>query len=386
MTRLRLFITAVLAMLVAASGPASADFETGFAAYSQGDYATALREWQALAEQGDPRAQVGLGFMHEKGLGVPQDHTKAVRWYRSGSEQGDAIAEYNLAVMYGNGTGVLRDYVKAFALFSLSSGHGNTEAANSLAYIERLMTPLEVTEAKDLLTLAGEDSDNATRIVLSDDRQSVPPAEATPVVAAAPPVPPTVVNPVPAPAPAVVAAPDYTPAPAPVAPAPVVAAPVVAEVAYPSAKPVPALAEVAATPAPVEPAPAEPASVVAVPAVAEATPAEPAPNAPAPAVEIAIRPAAQAAVAAPAASTQAPAWRVHMASLRSEAAAVTEWQRIKQRHSGELGDMKLTVEPVDLPEKGRFYRVLAGPIVDKAKADQLCAILTAGDQYCRAMR
>ncbi len=369
---------------------ARADFDAGFAAYSQGDYATALREWQSLAEAGDPRAQVGLGFMHEKGLGVPQDHTKAVRWYRSGSEQGDAIAEYNLAVMYGNGTGVLRDYVKAFALFSLSSGHGNTEAANSLSYIERLMTPLELSQAKDLLTLADEDRANATRIVLSD---------------APPPTAPAVDDPAPAPQVAAAPAPQVSdPAPAAVA-APVVAAPVVEAPAVVAAPVVeaPAVIEAPAAPAPaVVAAPVVADPVIAAPVVADATPI-PAPAAsPAPA-EIAIRPAAEAAtiaaparvaLAAPAAAAPAEAappgtatgWRVHMASLRSEAAAVTEWQRLKQRHAGELGDMKLIVQPIDLPEKGRFFRVLAGPIVDKDKADQLCAILTASDQYCRALR
>jgi uncharacterized protein len=31
----------------------SADFQKGLTAYNSGDYATALREWKPLAEQGD---------------------------------------------------------------------------------------------------------------------------------------------------------------------------------------------------------------------------------------------------------------------------------------------------------------------------------------------
>ena len=42
----------------------------GFNAYEGGDYATALREWKPLAEQGDASAQYSLGVMYKKGQGV----------------------------------------------------------------------------------------------------------------------------------------------------------------------------------------------------------------------------------------------------------------------------------------------------------------------------
>lgn len=50
----------------------SADFQEGLDAYNRGDYQAALREMRPLAEQGDARAQVNLGYMYEKGLGVAQ--------------------------------------------------------------------------------------------------------------------------------------------------------------------------------------------------------------------------------------------------------------------------------------------------------------------------
>ena len=61
-------------------------FEDGIAAYDRGDYATALRLWQPLAEEGDPYAQNNLGFMYAEGDGVPLDHIKAARWYRLAAE------------------------------------------------------------------------------------------------------------------------------------------------------------------------------------------------------------------------------------------------------------------------------------------------------------
>ena len=58
------------------------------AAYDKGDYATALRLWRPLAEQGDVRAQTNLGLMFYTGQGVPQDRAVAVTWYRKAAEQG----------------------------------------------------------------------------------------------------------------------------------------------------------------------------------------------------------------------------------------------------------------------------------------------------------
>ncbi len=51
------------------------------AAYHRGDYATALREWRPLAEQGSAIAQNNLGLMYSEGLGVPKDYAQAHKWY-----------------------------------------------------------------------------------------------------------------------------------------------------------------------------------------------------------------------------------------------------------------------------------------------------------------
>ena len=51
----------------------SVDFQKGLTAYESGDYATALREWEPLAEQGDADAQFFLGEMYWRGQGVPQN-------------------------------------------------------------------------------------------------------------------------------------------------------------------------------------------------------------------------------------------------------------------------------------------------------------------------
>ncbi len=72
MKRLALVIVFVLGIVP----PAGADFQAGFAAHNRGDYATALREFRPLAEQGDVDAQFNLGLMYSKGQGVPQDYAE----------------------------------------------------------------------------------------------------------------------------------------------------------------------------------------------------------------------------------------------------------------------------------------------------------------------
>jgi TPR repeat protein len=97
----RLLILPVLLLTLVVGTPAfSADFQKGMTAAQSGDFATAVREWEPLAKQGDIRAQFNLGKIYFKGLGVPQDYKTAVMWYRPAAEQGDARAQYNFSLRY----------------------------------------------------------------------------------------------------------------------------------------------------------------------------------------------------------------------------------------------------------------------------------------------
>ena len=87
-------------LLLAATSVAAADFDTGMRAYKRGDYASAFREFRALAEQGHAIAQIALGIMYDNGEGVPENDRQAVFWYRKAAEQGNARAQFNLGLMY----------------------------------------------------------------------------------------------------------------------------------------------------------------------------------------------------------------------------------------------------------------------------------------------
>jgi TPR repeat protein len=162
------------------------DFYKGFRAYDSGDYATALKEWRPLAEQGDVMAQDSLGFMlknsegvvqnykeagkwfrlaAEQGLaeaqfylglmlsngkGVVQNYKEAVKWYRSAAEQGLADAHNNLGAMYWRGEGVIQDNVMAHMWLNIGASNGSTEAAKNRDIVASHMTAADISRAQQL--------------------------------------------------------------------------------------------------------------------------------------------------------------------------------------------------------------------------------------------
>ena len=125
--------TILIALLIMLAAPISAqDFQKGLEAYRNGDYATALKEWEPLAERGNSRAQFNLGVMYDEGEGVPQDDKEAVRWYRLAAEQGYAMAQFNLGVMYDDGDGVPQDDKEAVRWYMLAAEQGDVDAQVNL--------------------------------------------------------------------------------------------------------------------------------------------------------------------------------------------------------------------------------------------------------------
>ena len=107
-------------------------FEDGLAAYDRKDYATAVKLWRPLAEQGNAFAQFNLGAMYNYGQGVLQDYKEAVKWYRLAAEQGNAFAQFNLCGMYHNGHGVTQDYKEAIKWCRLAAEQGHASAQANL--------------------------------------------------------------------------------------------------------------------------------------------------------------------------------------------------------------------------------------------------------------
>ena len=122
-----------LAFLTVLSSPVAAqDFQKGFVAYNAGDFATALKEWKPLAEQGRVSAQIYLGYLYDGGLGVPQDYKEAVKWYLLAAEQGDASAQFNLCGMSASGQGVPQDHKEVLKWCLLAAEQGHAIAQSNL--------------------------------------------------------------------------------------------------------------------------------------------------------------------------------------------------------------------------------------------------------------
>ncbi len=73
---------------------------------------------------------------------------------------------------------------------------------------------------------------------------------------------------------------------------------------------------------------------------------------------------------------------VHLSSMRSQSSAHRQWEELQRTYPRYLRKLKISVQKVDLGERGVFYRVLAGPFPDKRTAQQVCSGLMAQKQYC----
>ena len=90
----------LLVLCVCAAGPAVAGpYEDAFAASKRATTRQRCVCCVRLLNRAMP-APSHLGFMYDKGQGVPQDYAAAVSWYRKAAEQGDADAQFNLGFMY----------------------------------------------------------------------------------------------------------------------------------------------------------------------------------------------------------------------------------------------------------------------------------------------
>ncbi len=78
---------------------------------------TSLRRSRAWSSPtaGDARAQAWLGYLYEKGIGVPQNAEKAVYWYHCAADRGQPHAQFLLGMAHDLGRGAPQDYVLAYA-------------------------------------------------------------------------------------------------------------------------------------------------------------------------------------------------------------------------------------------------------------------------------
>lgn len=182
---MRTFSRTFLAAFIVLFSPLvwAGDFQKGWAAYNSTDYATALSEWQELADAGDTDACYGMGLLYGNGFGVDMNDDLALKYYGIAAAQGHAEAQYSLGVMYQNGWGVPMDEeegvkwyllaadqgivgahlalgrvygmdysekydpVGAYTWFTVAANFGDIDAKAKMEFLETRMTPEQVAEA-----------------------------------------------------------------------------------------------------------------------------------------------------------------------------------------------------------------------------------------------
>jgi uncharacterized protein len=130
----RLAMILIATFLALAGAAAAGPLEDGEAVFQRGDYATALKLWRPLADQGNAAAQDAIGSMYSDGQGVPQDFVEALKWYRQAADQGDAGGQFSLGIMYDFGQGVPQNYAEAAKWYCKAAEQGHDKAQFNLGF------------------------------------------------------------------------------------------------------------------------------------------------------------------------------------------------------------------------------------------------------------
>ena len=156
---IRRFSLTLLLLVLLAGSSARADFFDGLAAYDGGDYYTAYLEWLPLAKAGDGDAQSSIADLYlSELLTVPVgpderrriQHT-AVWWYGQAAQCGHTVAQLNLGDLYSKGVGVAADPVQSWFWLGLAARAGNLWSARRQTEVGRTLTPAQLTEGRSLL-------------------------------------------------------------------------------------------------------------------------------------------------------------------------------------------------------------------------------------------
>jgi TPR repeat protein len=100
-------------------------------------------------------AQVSLGAMYAKGVGVPINEQEGVRWTLMAANCDSAAAQWNMALAFINGIGVRKDPIEAAKWMYLSARVSRFRAAHpngkkATEEIERILSPAQVQMARKL--------------------------------------------------------------------------------------------------------------------------------------------------------------------------------------------------------------------------------------------
>jgi TPR repeat protein len=127
----RLHLTIVLIFCLGAVSAAVAS--SNGASSAKSGQALDVKQLLLQANKGDKAAEMALGNLYYRGLGVPKDQAQAFRWYMECAKQGDPEAEAYVGAMYANGLGVDRNFENSLEWLRRSSAQGSPRGEFELA-------------------------------------------------------------------------------------------------------------------------------------------------------------------------------------------------------------------------------------------------------------
>jgi enhanced entry protein EnhC len=99
----------------------------------------AVHIYQRLSKKQDPRAELKLGYMYQKGIYFSKDTKKAFYWYQQSANHGNKIAQYQLGEMYLLGQGVKRNIKLALNYYKKSAEQQFEPAMIAIGYIKSVV-------------------------------------------------------------------------------------------------------------------------------------------------------------------------------------------------------------------------------------------------------
>lgn len=117
-------------------------------AYQSGDFRKAVLLFLPTAEEGDPEAQVNIGFMYYCGMHVAKDHAEAASWYLKAAKQNNVTAQFSIGTMYENGEGVARDLEEAYFWYSLAEKQNDKDSQKLRRELERKLSKEQVSRQR----------------------------------------------------------------------------------------------------------------------------------------------------------------------------------------------------------------------------------------------
>ena len=95
----------------------------------QGETWADLKELQAAAAKGNPRAEAQLGELLLRGDGIAQDESRAVALLEKAARAGSSAAAFRIGMLLARGeSGVAKDPARALAYFRAAAAGGEAEA------------------------------------------------------------------------------------------------------------------------------------------------------------------------------------------------------------------------------------------------------------------